>query len=1400
MSSLEALSAYIPQDRREAIATGTEIPRQMHGSVLWADISGFTHLTETLVARFGPRHGADELGLYLNQVYDALIEPVSAWGGSVVDFSGDAITCWFNSDDGRAIAAAQTMQMAMQSFNNLQPVTGERISFGVKIAIASGAVQRYQVGDPTIQWLDTMAGITINRLALLGNLAKPGEILLDEVTATRQRIAEWHSDPQTGGRFATLHPPFASPTSAPRSFTLIDEQIRPWLLPAVFARIQNGQGDFLTELRPAVALFLRFDGLDYDHAQVGEKLDTVIRTAQRILAQYNGTLLQLTIGDKGSYLYAAFGAPVAHEDDTLRALNAALDLRQMSINGVASVSIGLSRGLMRTGGYGATKRRTYGVIGDDVNLAARLMQQAGPGQILASSSIWQDAAPHFDWLALPSLHIKGKHAPIYPAELRGRHQQSSAFPEISTTLPMIGRQAERALMEEKLALARLGRGQIVNIVGEAGAGKSRLLAEIIRRAGNHTRYGGECQSYGTHSAYLVWQPIWRAFFGLDSTAPTADQLRGIEKSLQQINPDFLIRLPLLGAAINIDIPDNGLTTGMDAKARKTLRESLLVDCIRTWAGASPLILILEDLHWADPLSLDLIEIIGRVIESLPVLILLTHRPQASNDTATFLPTLDKLAHFTNIRLMELNHSETEELIFSRLNNFGLGGAISQKLVERLSARTQGNPFYIEELLNYLHDRGIDPRDESVWVQSDLPDSLHSLILSRIDQLSEHEQITIKAASIIGRLFQASWLYAYYPLLSEIQVTDDLKNLSHLDLLIQDAPEPQLAYLFKHVITQEVAYESLAYSTRANLHEQLANYLEQLAGEEVHPYLDLLAYHYEHSNNLPKKREYLYKAGEAAQKAYANDAAITYLSKALALTPEDNYAERFEILFARQDVYSIIMKREAENEDLIALATLADALEDNARRAKVALRRSNYAYFTGKYQEASDAGKLAVKLAHLAKAYDDEIIAYTRWSDALIRLGHITKSYRCDKKALALAEKIQNTNLIALCLISVGSRFMDDGNLDKAQAYYTRALSLYKENGHKRNEPVVLYSLGNLNSYYDLAKSQSYYEQALKSWQAMGDRRFEGVALSQFAYLIGERRNSDTKAKQYCEQALQLSIETFDRLGEMCAFHSMGVLYLADNNYELARLHIQQALDICLEISYPLYTGVCLTRLGTIFCQLGNFTQAREHFAKGIHILQNSLNIHELVQGLTMQGVLHFHSKDYITAQKIYQEVLTIAKKSKNRLEYVHALVLRGHLLTELNNLTQAAASYREGLSLALELGLDHYAKQAQTGLAWVSFAQGRSSEALTSLDEILEYLATHRLSTIDEVAWIYLTCYRMLQALADPRAHPTIEAAYSFLQAIATRINDPSLSVSFLQNVGFNREIVETWENLTAVE
>ena len=1126
---MERPGAYIPSDRLEVLAAGATLPDRTNGAALFADISGFTPLTEALTRELGPQRGAEELTRHLNLVYDALVDELNGYGGSVIGFSGDAITCWFDGDRGvNAAAGALAMQRAMQRFTSIALPSGQALSLAMKATVAAGPARRFVVGDPNIQVMDVLAGALLDRLAAAEHHAGKGEVVVDSATLAALgdtvNIVAWREDEESGQRFGVIDGLTIDVRrlrwSPPPPDALSEEQIRPWLLPAVYERLKSGQGEFLAELRPAVALFLHFSGIDYDgNDAAGDQLDTFVRKVQHILSQYDASLLQLTIGDKGSFLYAAFGAPLAHEDDAVRAASAALELRalQPELDFIRNVQIGISQGRMRTGAYGGTERRTYGVLGDEVNLACRLMQAAAPGQILASK-VAQTTRDAFVWESPPAIRVKGKSEPITifslvgPKEHRAIRLQGAAY-----ALPMVGRQAELALIGQKLSQALNGRGQIIGITAEAGMGKSRLVAETIRLANERklAGYYGECQSYGTNTSYLVWQSIWWNLFGLDPARSMDEQVQALEAQLARIAPALALRLPLLGAVLNLPIPDNDLTRPFDAKLRKTSLEALLVDYLRARAAETPMLIVLEDCQWLDPLSHDLLEVIGRTIAGLPVLLIMAYRlPELHRAQA---PRVSQLPHFTEVRLSDFTPQEAERLIGLKLEQFfGSQIDIPRASVERITARAQGNPFYIEELLNYLQDRGVDPHDSQALEQLDLPNSLHSLILTRIDQLSESQKTTLRVASVIGRLFKAAVLWGAYPPLGDAhKVKTDLDMLNRLELTQVDS-EPELSYLFKHIVTQEVAYESLPFATRAMLHDQIGQYIERTYAATLDQYIDLLAHHFDRSQNDAKKREYLLKAGEAAQANYANTAAIDYYRRVLSLLPV--------------------------SEQVGVMRRLGQVLE-----------------LVGQWNEAGDMYRRALELADQSGDRQGHALCQVAMGELLRKQGRYADATAWFDRARAAFEAIGDEAGVAQVLHYAGTVAAQQGERDRARQLYESSLAIRRKLNDKPRIGSLLSNLGIIaRNRGDLAAARALFEEGLAIRREVGDRGAIANSLNNLGNIALDQGDR-VEARARLEEALALLREIGDRYNLANALDNLGNVVRAQGDYPTARALYRQSL-------------------------------------------------------------------------------------------------------------------------------------------------------------------------------------------------------------------------------------------------
>jgi class 3 adenylate cyclase len=521
------IQSYLPRSRCLALANGVALPEVSQGVCLFADFSGFTPLTESLRMSLGPRQGAEALTGILNQVLEALIGQVHAHGGDVLGFAGDAMTVFFEASrsapDQAALAlrCAVAMQAEMARFSAVPAPDGQLHSLMMKIGLAYGPVQRLLAGQPEYGLFDLLAGESLRRMAAAEHHAEKGEILCaPEYPALLGEQATWGPVREGYLPLVSFQAPLVDLPLQPVISELLLETLRPYFPPDLFVSLAAAPEGFLAELRPVVSAFVRLDGLDYSHdPAAGEKLKAYVALAQRLAAGYHGNLIRLDYSDNGSILHVIFGAPVAYEEDEAHAVGWALDLqseaRQLPF--ITAQMIGMARGQVYVGALGASTRRGYTLMGDEVNASARLMQACQPWQTLVSQPIMLAAQKRYMFHQFPGFQVKGKYEPVPVAMPVAPLPTMPQMP----AAPLVGREAELALLDEAINALLGGSSQLLRIVGGAGVGKSRLTAELLQRAilrGVRT-LAGSGQSVGQGALYLPWREIIRSLFGLQAAWP-----------------------------------------------------------------------------------------------------------------------------------------------------------------------------------------------------------------------------------------------------------------------------------------------------------------------------------------------------------------------------------------------------------------------------------------------------------------------------------------------------------------------------------------------------------------------------------------------------------------------------------------------------------------------------------------------------------------------------------------------------------------------------------------------------------------------------------------------------------------------------------------------------------------
>ena len=1331
---LRTLAAYIPPNiSRAVLSDPSPAPpdaakfERFPAAVLFVDVSGFTPLTEALAQRGS--EGPEELTRLLNGYFSRMIDLLEAQGGEIVKFSGDAMTAVFPAiGDSLSVAvrrarqAADAMQAAMSEFATL-PTSAGPIELGMKIAIGAGELLAAHVGGVADHWEYVIAGDPIRQVAEAEHRAKRGEIRLSLEAETVITPRQVTPQPLLQPNWSRIEHPVDA-----------GDALRHYVPGVVITWLAEGLQEWLAVLRPMSVLFIGVDGIDYAQADAVDQLHTFLRAAQATVQRYEGSINKVAVDDKGTIAIVLFGAPpFAHQDDAERALRCALDLQAMVERQALRLAIGATSGRVFAGPVGSETRREYTVIGDTVNLAARLMVAAGSGQIRCDYETYRGARGKLRFELLAPIHVKGKAGLIRVYRPVG---EAGAGVREESLGVLVGRRAEVARLTAYLEEVQAGHSRILIVEGEAGIGKTRLVDELIRmmRESGIAGLYGNGHSIEQRTPYRAWRDIFTSFFDLEDVDDPIARQRRVQARLQEVMPQLAERAPLLNDVLNLGLPENALTTSLDTNLRHESLVSLLLALLRAWATERPLTLILEDAQWLDSLSWELAVQVARALSvaRAALLLVVVMRPLEEEAARIEPQALANLAETERLRLGALSPEETVALAASRL---GVTEAdLPQAIAQLVRTRSGGNPFFAEELINTLRDsniltitfeagrtRCVVSGDLERAVQT-LPDTIQGIVLSRIDRLLPEEQLTLKVAAVIGRTF------AYTPLRdtlgAHMEVTDRLlktrlETLAHRELTLPEAPEPELTYMFKHIITQEVAYETLLFAQRRQLHRSVAHWYERTFGtsggeleSQLAPYYPLLAYHWHQAEERERERHYARLAGRWAAAQFANVEAAGYFSRALDLTPEDDRAARYELLLAREAVNDLRGEREAQAHDLEALAALAEAMNDDRRRAEVNLRRVNYFEVTSHYTAALEAAQQAVEQAWRAHDIHTEAAAYIAWGKVLWRQGNYEAAFTPLEHALPRARETRDRRSEAQCLQALGNVYLYQGKYPPAQQHYQQALHIYRADSHRQGEADNLINLGTI-----------HYE--------LGD------------YAV---------ARQQDEQALLIYRTTGDRRGETIALGNLGLIECDLGDYESARQDHQQALDIRRAIADRWGEATSLVNLGLVYHGLGENETARQQC----------------------------------------ERALAIQREIGDRRGEGYSLTYLGHALTALGEYGAAVEAYTQAVRLRREMGHHSLTMDNLAGLARIALAQSDLPPATQNVEEILAWIDANGTSGIEYPLQVYLTCYRVLQSVApdDPRCDSILSAAHTAVMERAGGISDPSLRRMFLENIQMHREIV----------
>jgi class 3 adenylate cyclase/tetratricopeptide (TPR) repeat protein len=1231
---LEKLAAYVPTPLAQMVYRQPRLftepaARRFSATILFTDISGFTPLSQ-LLGQAGPT-GAEELTHLINQYFTSMIQIVEDYQGQVVKFSGDALTVLFPAEQislqlavRRASECALAMQAKMSEFADLKTSRG-LASLSMKAGIGAGEILECHIGGVLGRWEYVVGGDPLAQVAMAERLAQPGQIILSQ-----QAWREVHSF-FTGivslnrPDFIVLSEVTDRLSDAPPvvlDWSLLDPEqselaaisLRNYLPAAVKDRL-NEQADWLAELRRITVVFVGVGGFDYEEANTPERLQNFLHAIQELVYRYEGSLNKVAVDDKGTVLLILFGAPpFSHEDDVTRAVACALALQTVAREQDLRMSIGIAEGGLFAGPVGAPSRREYTVIGDTVNLATRLMQYGKAGTIIVSQRVKERAGLQFVFESMGQISLKGRAETIAAHLVKGEQGSQDEF--IMRYLlheePFIGRKDEQEQLRQVMARVRNEGLQLLFINGEVGLGKSRLVSEMVREwiTAGGVGYGSKCISYGRQIPYQAWREMLTTLCGLTPTLSPQRQLARLAASIAELEDPpnqpgyWAARLPLLADVLGVEAPENNFTQSIAGQLRRNNTFALIEALLRHQAKRRSLLILLEDIHWADELSLSLVTYLAKTLVDASLLFVLVHRPLPKPE-AELLAEVKNLSYAHTIHLEPLSSTESLELIKILLGDKQL----SPDTEEILLNRGQGNPFFLQEITRAILDVA-KRQTNQVFKRLDtlnLPDTVQDVILTRVDRLSEDEKLTLKVASVIGPSFQRSLLSAVHPLhQTRFLLSSQLEDLEKEKLIRLEVPAPKWEYMFHNVITQEVVYEGLLLAQRRQLHRAVGLALENLVPDEV----EQLAFHFNRSDNREKAIHYLRVAGDKARREYANHVAINYYSEILIhLTNQFSSGwgnsivstEYWDILIERAKLFSLIGQRDEEMEDLGTLGIMAEALNDDRRRALATKQWASHYETSGDYDSSLEMIERCVQLAR--KAGDERLVgeAYNQWGRLLYLRGEYETAHDYLQEALGIAQNHQDKNAQADCLNNLGivAHYQDD--YEVALYFFNEAVALWREMGDQVGLANGLSHLGRV--YYNMGQpmeAQKCYDQSLVLHRTIGDRAGEALTRRSLGKVQRTLGNYPLAYSLFSE-ALAIYQAIGDRRGEAHTLCQLGLLHTRLTEYETALTFLGEALVILQELNDSWGLGDVLTYYGWTLHENSQPHRAKKYFEEALKV-------------------------------------------------------------------------------------------------------------------------------------------------------------------------------------------------------
>lgn len=1040
------LASYVPRVARTWLdgEDASDLHRRVEGTVVFVDVSGFTRMSERL-ARFG-RVGAEHVTDIIRSCFGRLLTEAYDFGATLLKFGGDALLLFFWGEDHarRAAAAAFSMRAALRATSTYDTDAG-RVELKMTVGVHSGDFDFFLVGGSHRELV--LAGPTATAAVAVEESARTGEIVISAATAAA--LPARHVGAPRGPGFLLRGAPGASRVGG---VTFYEAATDVSVLVPVSLRELLVSGDGGSEHRRVTVAFCAYDGFDEVVAGSGaavaaKYLDELVRIVQETADARGVCFLGSDIAAGGGKIILTAGAPVscgADEEQMLLALREIVDRRPS-----LPVRIGVNAGPVFAGEIGTTFRRTYTVMGDAVNLAARVMARAEPGRILATTPVLDASRTLFVTRPLEPFAVKGKRRPVEAAEVGAPRGARNAV--ASADLPLVGRDGELAAVLAVAPRSPGDHGAFIELVGDPGAGKTRFLQEVERRLELAPAHRVGCRLYQQSTPYFPFRELITELVGLrDLPEPAArDRLR---ETVGAVAPETAPWFPLLAATMAFDSEETPEVAQLEEQYRRQrLHEA--VDALLAALVPGPALLCFEDVHWMDDASSDLVRLLAARARRRSWLLVVTRRNVGSG----FVP--DEGDHGLHVELEPLGVDAAARLVTAAR----VDDPLPKHTVEAVVERADGNPLFLLELLAAL---------ELNHELAALPDSVEGLLSARIDRLAPPDRTVLRHLAVLGSWFREEYVGAVLP------ESTDSSSLARLEefLLWEDGG----AVRFRHALVRDVAYSGLPYATRRELHARVAEQILWAADDTTEGLDALLSLHFFEAQRYEEAYKYSRLAADRARELYANVEATTLYRRARAAAQRLGVSrvEEGDLLEALGDVQELAgcygdarrafaAARRCTADDPVATARLllkeafvaersgalalairgirraqrlvetVDSPEAAVLRARLGAWYAAIRAAEGKMRAAASAAREAIQHAGLADDTDALARGLVVLDHAEVTLG-VAHDWSRTRQALEIYRDEDDLGGIAMASNNLGAAAYFDGRWAEALTWYGRA--------------------------------------------------------------------------------------------------------------------------------------------------------------------------------------------------------------------------------------------------------------------------------------------------------------------------------------------------------------------------